>query len=72
VGVSLPEPPEGAIRQDEHYQGSIQHSRRQPQSSGSGRARVSSTVCVYPSGTAAWDNSRVPIGLFPMFRDSAG
>ncbi len=56
-----------------HDKGSTQHSRRQPQSSGSGRARVSSTICVDPSnvlrahpeisesGSMRLSRSRIPV-----------
>ncbi len=61
----------GRVEIDDAYLGSTQHSRRQPQSSGSGRARVSSTVCVDSRGAVARDTFHVSHGLFSAFRDGS-
>lgn len=53
------------------FKGSTQHPRRQPQRSGSGRAWVSSTVCVYIGKASPRDTFRVSCELSQSFQDGS-
>ncbi len=67
IKITVPGPFTMCQQAQNDFLGSTQHSRRRPQSSGSGRARVSSTICVDSSKALRRDTFHVSYGLLWAF-----